>query len=161
MSAPFGNTFAKGTDGGRPAVYKSSKVMFNKVIAYLKFIQGEKKKTKGKKIDQGGEWIRYPEPITITGLCLFLGFESRQSFYDYEKRKEFSYIIKKIRLLVENRYELALGTKEVTGAIFALKNMGWRDKVEHGMTDGDGNDVDPVIVFKLPENGRSVAAAGS
>lgn len=161
MSAPIGNTFAKGAASGRPAAYKSSKVMFNKVVAYLKWIQGEKKKTKGKKpaIDDG-EWIRIPEPITITGLCLFLGFDSRQSFYDYEKREEFSYIIKKIRLLVENRYELALGTKEVTGAIFALKNMGWRDKVEHTGGSGDDSPIKMELdLSRLTEEELQIMAA--
>ena len=31
---------------------------------------------------------------TITGLAYSLGFESRQSFYDYVEKGEFSYIIK-------------------------------------------------------------------
>lgn len=75
--------------------------------------------------------------ITITGLALALGFESRQSFYDYEKREDYSYIIKMARLRVENSYELRLMTQQSpTGAIFALKNMGWKDKVE---TEHSGN----------------------
>lgn len=68
--------------------------------------------------------------LTITGMCMWLGFESRQSFYDYEKRAEFSYVIKKARLAVENSYETSLRSQSVTGAIFALKNMGWKDKTE-------------------------------
>jgi hypothetical protein len=64
---------------------------------------------------------------TITGLALHLGFESRQSVYDYAERGEFSYIIKKAQLRVENFYEMALGDEKCTGAIFALKNMGWND----------------------------------
>lgn len=71
--------------------------------------------------------------ITITGLAYFLGFESRQSFYDYEERPEFSYIIKRARLYIESAYEKKLSGNSVTGSIFALKNMGWKDKqeVEH------------------------------
>lgn len=68
--------------------------------------------------------------ITITGLAYFLGFESRQSLYDYEQRGEFSYIIKRARLFIESSYEKKLSGKEVGGAIFALKNMGWKDKTE-------------------------------
>jgi hypothetical protein len=68
--------------------------------------------------------------ITITGLCLYLGFDSRQSFYDYEQKVEFSYIIKKARLRIENHYEQCLQYGNVTGAIFPLKNMGWSDKQE-------------------------------
>lgn len=68
--------------------------------------------------------------VTITGLCIALGFESRQSFYDYEKNSEFSYIIKRARLFIESDYEALLQTGQCTGAIFALKNMGWSDKQE-------------------------------
>lgn len=47
---------------------------------------------------------------------------------------------------------------DTTAGIFWLKNRQkkyWRDKIEHGMTDGEGNDVPPVTVFQIPDNGRS------
>lgn len=75
---------------------------------------------------------------TITGLALFIGFESRQSFYDYEEHTDFSYIIKKARLRIEHGYELRLMTRNVTGAIFALKNMGWKDRVDSEIRYPDG-----------------------
>src|SRR5690349_16329496 len=68
--------------------------------------------------------------ITITGLALHLGFESRQSHYDYEKNEAFSYIIKRAKLRVELAYEWRLNSPSCAGAIFALKNMGWKDKSE-------------------------------
>lgn len=46
---------------------------------------------------------------------------------------------------------------DTTAAIFWLKNRQpkkWRDKIETGFTDKDGNDV-PVQIFQLPDNGRS------
>lgn len=76
-----------------------------------------------------GEAIEVPN-ITVTGLCISLGFASRQSFYDYEKREKFSYIIKRARLFIENDYESLLKQGQCTGAIFALKNMGWSDKLD-------------------------------
>jgi hypothetical protein len=155
MASPYGNTFS-GAASGRPPIYKSPKKMAEKIIEYLESIQEKTIKGTNGTCDR----IIEGEPITITGLCLFLGFESRQSFYDYEKREEFSYLIKKARLLVENRYEKALATKEVTGAIFALKNMGWKDKIEQGFTDADGNDVSPVAIFQLPDNGRVIETKG-
>ena len=80
---------------------------------------------------QVDEYLKlYKDSLTITGLALALGFESRQSIYDYEKHGEFSYIIKKARLHVENRYENELLGDRPTGSIFALKNMGWSDKIE-------------------------------
>lgn len=65
--------------------------------------------------------------ISITGLVLSCGFSNRQSFYDYEKKEEFSCIIKRARCLVENEYEYMLQKANPTGAIFALKNMNWKD----------------------------------
>jgi hypothetical protein len=47
---------------------------------------------------------------------------------------------------------------DTTAAIFWLKNRQrkkWRDKVETGFTDGDGNDIAQVEIFRLPDNGRS------
>jgi len=70
------------------------------------------------------------EPITITGLCLYTGFCSRQTFYEYEERPGFTDLIKTARLKVENAYERKLSSGQVIGAIFALKNMKWTDKTE-------------------------------
>ena len=76
--------------------------------------------------------------ITITGLVLFLGFCSRQSFYDMEKIPEFTYTIKKAHCRIEGNYEeLTQISNNVAGPIFCLKNMGWKDKTEqvHGVSD--------------------------
>ncbi len=67
---------------------------------------------------------------TITGLCYDIGFESRQSFYDYEEKPEFTYTIKRARLFIEKEYEEILQTVGGSAAIFALKNFGWKDKSE-------------------------------
>lgn len=140
MAAPLGNLFALGADSGRPPTYENVDQIAIKLNEYFVWVRGEK----GTNVDAEGDiekWERPPEPITITGLCFYLGFESRQSFYDYEKKDEFAYIIKRARLLVENWYEKKLYTQYTTGAIFALKNMGWVDKVESGFTDKDGKDI--------------------
>jgi hypothetical protein len=102
--------------GGRPALYDKASDM--QIEAEKYFAECEEK-------------TKRP---TITGLCYSLGFESRQSFYDYESRDEFSYIIKRLRLKVESGYEEALSGNNCTGAIFALKNMGWKDKTEQEIT---------------------------
>ena len=88
--------------------------------------------------------IEVPVP-TITGLCLFLGFESRQSFYAYEDKPEFSYTIKKARLLIETEYEEMLQTGNTTGAIFALKNFGWTDKQEIDQTNRHSGEIKHTI----------------
>ena len=76
--------------------------------------------------------------ITITGICLALGLD-KSTFYDYEKREEYKDIVKQARMIVENSYEISLRENGRTGDIFALKNFGWRDKVEyedHGNKNG-------------------------
>lgn len=75
---------------------------------------------------------------TITGLAYHLGFESRQSLYDYEQKGDFSYIIKRARLRVEIMYEENLQGQQCVGSIFALKNMGWKDNSRTELTGADG-----------------------
>lgn len=71
------------------------------------------------------------EHPTITGLSYFLGFNSRQSFYNYEQIPEFLDTIKRARLRVECFYEIMLlKSSSSAGVIFALKNLGWSDKQE-------------------------------
>lgn len=97
---------------GRPAKYETPEQLEDALTAYFQKCEADK------------------TPLTITGVALALGFESRQSFYDYEEREGFSYIVKRARLRVENGYEVTLRSASVTGSIFALKNMGWKDKSE-------------------------------
>lgn len=68
---------------------------------------------------------------TVSGLALALGFEDRQSLYDYAGNPEFSCTLKKAILRVADRVEeLLLSGGGGTGAIFWLKNHGWKDKTE-------------------------------
>jgi len=70
------------------------------------------------------------KPPTVAGLCYFLGFESRQSFLDYEKREPFSCTIKKARLRIEvDRAERLVSSGTPTaGIIFDLtNNHGWKN----------------------------------
>jgi hypothetical protein len=76
------------------------------------------------------ECLELKERPTVTGLALHLGFASKQSLYDYEKEDKFSYPIKKSLTRIENALERKLDGQAVTGVIFALKNMGWKDKHE-------------------------------
>lgn len=105
--------FAVGNTWGRPPKYENEDEFAQKVLEYFQECENSGDKP------------------TITGLCLFMGFESRGSFdKQAERSPEFSYIVKRAKMIVENRYEELLVTVSVGGAIFALKNMGWTDKVE-------------------------------
>jgi len=69
-----------------------------------------------------------PERPTVTGLAHYLGFESRQSLYDYKERPETSYTIKLAVLKIESLHEANLFNQSCTGSIFWLKNRDWVDK---------------------------------
>ncbi len=78
------------------------------------------------------EFFSSGKPIGLANLALHLGFASRQSLYDYEKKSEYSYLIKRAILAVEAYHEgrLISGEGSIAGTIFVLKNMGWSDKPE-------------------------------
>jgi hypothetical protein len=115
---------AEVNEGGRPPRYTSPDELQAKIEEY--FSDGCNKR---KVITKTGNEVEIPY-LTVSGLAYYLGFESRQSFYDYEKHDKFSYIIKKARLRIEMMYEEMLAMGYPTGAIFALKNMGWHDKTD-------------------------------
>lgn len=126
---------------GRPPHYNSVEDLEGKILEYWQSCQ--MKKTKDPETDE--EIITDGKPPTITGLAYFLGFESRQSFYDYEQNDEFSYTIKRARLMIESNYEEALFNKNAAGPIFALKNFGWKDtqEIKHDLPRGFLN-IDPL-----------------
>ena len=106
---------------GRPPLFESVENLQSAIQDY--FTNGMEKRQKEIK-DKG--LMKVPVP-TITGLCLHLGFASRQAFYDLQKHREFSYTVKRARMLIEREYEEQLQKGNPTGAIFALKNFGWMD----------------------------------
>lgn len=114
---------------GKPAFYKNEIDLQNKIDEYFNncpdFITV-------KQFDKtNSEFIEYKKYTpTISGLALYLGFINRSSMYDYENKPEFTNTIKKARLRIENEYEKQLYCDKCTGAIFALKNLGWNDKTE-------------------------------
>lgn len=75
------------------------------------------------------------DEITITGLAYHLE-TTRETLMDYENRDEFSDAIKRSKLRVHVEYEKSLRKYGRSGDIFALKNLGWKDKTE---TEINGN----------------------
>lgn len=133
---------------GRPPHFDNPEDLQSKIDEY--FNTGVRTKT----VLIGKDKIPTEIPVpTISGLAYFLGFASRQSFYDYEKRENFSYTIKRARLFIETEYEMQLSVGNTTGAIFALKNMGWIDQIHNDHTT-DGKEIKqaPSILFKTFKN---------
>ncbi len=113
MAAPKGNKFALGlTTNGQPPKYKLPCDLEQKCFDYFTHCIDEK------------------ESPTVTGLALFLGYASRQSIYDNNKNIDFSYILKRAVMVIENHHEERMDGNNVAGSIFVLKNMGWKDKIE-------------------------------
>ena len=126
MAAAKGNKYAVGlTTNGRPPIYDNAEDLNKKINEYFSQIG---------KVDSEDPKNVEAYNFTTTGLALFLGFESRQSLYYYRDKpsdnQDFCYILKRALLVIENKYEEALSFNSPTGAIFALKNMDWKDKSE-------------------------------
>lgn len=112
-------------------------------------------------------------PPTFSGMALSLGFSDRESLYGYERdHPNFSCSVKRARSLIEVVYERRLhGTAQVAGAIFALKQVGWRDtqeiahsghldidlpqirKAVEDRLDGIRSRMGPVALLPISKNG--------
>ncbi len=114
--------------GGRPPIIKTADEMDDKIKSYIADCQ-----------------IREAKP-NLPMLAHWLGFESKQSLYDYEKKPEFSYLLKRVRLILEASHLDSGKTMD----IFVLKNhYGYVDKTEvdnkHNFSSMDDNELDSRI----------------
>lgn len=83
------------------------------------------------------------EELTITGLCLAIGLD-RGQLLDYGGRDQFSYVVKKAKLIIENVYEVQLRKTGGSGPIFALKQFKWVDKYDVENTGTIAHEHQPV-----------------
>jgi len=117
MSAPKGNRYGLGNkNSGRPALYSTPEEFKQIAEEYLETTK-----------NPAGSY----KP-TLTGLCFHLGFESLQSFYDYEEKEAFTYTVRRLRLFIQSCYEQQLYGFAWAGSSFALKNLAksdWKDEV--------------------------------
>lgn len=93
------------------------------------------------------EYFKQDVKPTVTGLALFLTFADKTTLYEYRDRPEFTYPIKKALTRIEHYHEKGLTDNQVAGRIFALKNMGWKDKTEAEVYGKDGA---PLINIIMP-----------
>lgn len=116
---------------GRPPIHTDPAEVERLVDDYFVWIGGEGHYEKHEEGPDRWIWDRRPEPPTVTGLALHLGFSHKQSLYDYAERPEFFDPIKRGLSRVEKHHEIQIAHGDkCTGNIFALKNMGWADKTE-------------------------------
>lgn len=145
---------------GRPPIHTDPNEVDRLIEDYFEWIKGEGedrfrsvKNKDGDLVDQlYWHWIREPEPPTVTGLALHLGFCDKKSLYDYAAKPEFLHSIKKGLSKIEQAHEKALFGDKCTGNIFALKNMGWDDKRNVDVTSGNMPiSMGPVVLPLLME----------
>ncbi len=114
--------------GGRPPKWETPEQLQRDVDLYF---ETEAKVIVGY---DDGEPIYAFQP-TMSGLALALGVD-RKTITNYANKDEYFPAIKKARDMVENALERHLYGKNVTGAIFNLKNnFGWADKTEISQTN--------------------------
>jgi len=108
-----------------------------RIADYFTFIEGEYhlenkpgKESKDQPAPAQKVWDREPQPATFSDLALHLGFNSLHAFENYIESGEYNEVLKWGRLRIEASYERKLHAQSATGAIFALKNMGWNEHTE-------------------------------
>ncbi len=113
--------------GGRPLAFETPEDLQEAIDAYLG--------------PNGDAWVLVDPELpkvfqpTMSGLAIALGVD-RRTLTNYAERDEFFPAIKKARMMVEMALEQHLYGKNVTGAIFNLKNnFGWTDKQDLNITE--------------------------
>jgi hypothetical protein len=107
--------------------YANASQMMQMINDYFVFVKGELQPaslTETTKLNQ--RWLREPTVPTLRGLAVFLEFKSIDELEQYEQKPKHCKSLRYARLKIEAAYEQMLFEKP-TGAIFALKNMGWSD----------------------------------
>jgi len=118
--------------------FKSGQKLDDLISQYFDVISPVKETKTGKKPDRD-----FP---TISGLALHLGFSSTQEMEEYELRGKYSERISRARLRVIADYEKKLHVTSSTGAIFALKSMGWNERNESKPIDHKLSNVVKVTI---------------
>lgn len=119
---------------GRPPKYKTKEELQEKIDAYFKECEGRVLyDAEGNPIlDKWGNPVIFGQrPLTITGLALALGFNSRQALLNYQGRAEFNDTVTRAKAVVERYAEERLYDKDgANGAKFSLTNnfKGWAEK---------------------------------
>lgn len=108
---------------GRPALYSNPETLQKKIDEYFAEHVGVVKIGE----DKNGYPITQVKAPTISGLNYFLGFCDRTSLDEYAKNPLFSLTVKRAKLRIHQFAEQQLFENgKPTGAIFWLKNNGWR-----------------------------------
>jgi len=141
-------------------LFNTSAELKKLIDGYFYYIEGvyyeaEKPAKDGKTTTVEKVYEREPEPPTVAGLLLFLGINSRTLFESCCTEGEFADILSRGRLRIEACYEKKLHSQSATGAIFALKSMGWNEKPEITKKD---TELFKTLKIEIIESGPVLAA---
>jgi hypothetical protein len=120
--------------GGRPPMYKTVEEIQEKIDKYFEECEGVVLNNENGEVvlnKYGDPVIVGRKPLTITGLALALGFNSRQALLNYQDKPEFNDTITRAKAKVEQYAEERLFDKDGSnGAKFSLSNnfKGWAEK---------------------------------
>lgn len=95
--------------GGRPRLYETPEQFSEAVNAYYEACQSHR------------------EPLTLTGLCLHMGFSGRQALFNYASYDGFLDAVTRARTLIEYGYEKAVITDKNNAAARLLTCIGGDD----------------------------------
>lgn len=145
-------------------LFASPKALDALIAQYFEYIEGEyqlvqqEAKSTGGKIKKTEEkvWLREPEPPTLTGLALYLGFNSKQEFEACETKARYGAPLKRARLRIESIYEKKLHFHSSSGAVFALKSMGWNERTDDKVT---GDETDNTLKVEIIQSGIKPASS--
>ena len=140
-------------------MFSSGKKLDELIMQYFKEIYNEtqpEKNNQDKPADAKKSVKLKSAPPTISGLAFHLGFDSRQSFENYEANGKWALKLKRARLKIEAVYEQKLHEQPSSGAIFALKNMGWNERLVNKFgTEEAGN----LLKVEIVQSGPKLAAS--
>jgi hypothetical protein len=100
---------------GRPPTHESPKTMIPLIQEYIE------------------ECIEDDNPPSIAGLCLAIGFSSRDTFCEYRKKPEFSDTLGKVHLWVQDKYATSKDSSRLGMNKFLLMQMGYSERSEQGV----------------------------
>lgn len=92
-------------------------------------------------------------PITVPGLCLYLGFASRSTLSAYGDRPGFEAVVAWVLLVIEDYYENKLQTVRNPNAyMFLLRTMGYDDKTAQRESEDDrsAGKIQTITVNVIP-----------
>lgn len=121
-----------GNPDGRPPLFSSPEELQSKIDDYFD------------SVDKANIDRKEPLLPTINGLSYFLGCH-RDTLNEWSRKPLFSDIIKKALTKAAIEWESRLGGSNSTGAIFWLKNQGWKD------TQTIAGDADNPITYQKIE----------